>query len=170
MKNTQAFTLIELLVVVLIIGILAAVALPQYQKVVAKARATEALAVISSLKTAVEEHIMATGEFPTSYDVLSVIPPGRLTKYAVENDEVRAKYYRYILVHGRIDVGTLHEDLPAFLYTSSFSFAFIPALSQKGIYCYYIKSDAKASLKDQICRSFTSNPKIDYGGGYAYLL
>ena len=52
MKNKKAFTLIELLVVVLIIGILAAVAVPQYQKAVFKARAAEALSLLSSFQKA----------------------------------------------------------------------------------------------------------------------
>ena len=72
MKNTQAFTLIELLVVVLIIGILAAVALPQYQVTVAKSRLSQAFVIAKAIKDAEEAYYLANGEYTEDLDMLSV--------------------------------------------------------------------------------------------------
>lgn len=60
----KAFTLIELLVVVLIIGILSAIALPQYQKAVEKSRMAEALASLKTWQQALDVYVLANG-FPT---------------------------------------------------------------------------------------------------------
>ncbi len=74
-NNVNGFTLIELLVVVLIIGILAAVALPQYQKAVEKSKATQALTLLKSISQAAEEYYLANGSEFTSFDDLSVDIP-----------------------------------------------------------------------------------------------
>ena len=69
------FTLIELLVVVLIIGILAAIALPQYQKATERAKATEAVVILKSLVQATQYYYLANGTWPTQFSELAVEIP-----------------------------------------------------------------------------------------------
>ena len=67
----KGFTLIDLLVVVLIIGILSAVALPQYTKAVTKARFAEALTLLKTMKTAKDVCFLETGS-SCYFDEMSV--------------------------------------------------------------------------------------------------
>ena len=72
LSNTRGFSLIEMLVVVLIIGILASIAVPQYQKAVDKARFMEALRIANSIKTAEEAFFLAYRTYTTNLNDLDI--------------------------------------------------------------------------------------------------
>ena len=76
LKHTRGFTLRELLVVVLIIAVLAAVALPQYNKAVIKSRIFAYFPVAKSIVAAQRAYFLANGEYADSFDKLDVtLPP-----------------------------------------------------------------------------------------------
>ena len=84
--GVKAFTLIELLVVVLIIGILAAVALPQYQKAVKKARFATLKNITRALANAEELYYLANGEYTVDVEELDVALPGTIKSISKHAD------------------------------------------------------------------------------------
>ena len=92
MKRKQAFTLIELLVVVLIIGILSAIALPQYEKAVEKSKAAQALTMLKSAYQAAVVYYMANGGYPASFEDMGFdIPWTGNKKWAVLDSVIATK-------------------------------------------------------------------------------
>lgn len=142
------FTLIELLVVVLIVGILAAVAVPQYQTAVEKSRAMGLVSLLSALAKAEDAYYLATGAYTADLYSLDIDPPA--------DGRVEGAYIRFSNgnglslssgAQGYLAGGTRHVQLDIFLEHTSIS-------QEPGIYCY---GDVNSDISLKICQSM-GNP------------
>lgn len=88
-RRQLGFTLIELMVVVLIIGILAAVAIPAYQDYVVKSRLVEAAELLSPARKAVSEYYDRWGQFPKNNASAGLPSANALRGRYVDEIEVR---------------------------------------------------------------------------------
>jgi len=71
-NKNSGFTLIELMIVVAIIGILAAIAIPQYQDYIARTQTSEVLGLLGNARTVLENEASQNSTFPTTSELNSV--------------------------------------------------------------------------------------------------
>ncbi len=149
--DITGFTLIELLVVVLIIGILLAVTLPQYQLSVDKARYAAMMAAINAVKQSEELYYLTNGTYTNSFDELYADLPGECTRtfaiYECGSFSLRLESSN-VYVYGRL------TDVPRNSYILYYDH------TGKGKReCYAYPSDG--SRGEKLCASFSKKSPTD---------
>ena len=119
------FTLIELLVVVLIIGILAAIALPQYERAVMRSRVAEILVTMRSVMPAMEEYCLANPDGEMNFSSLSV-------SYETQKQDNTAEFLITASGYGYVIMGTVGRGINCSSYLNNMSgLGFMGALLTK---------------------------------------
>ena len=148
--KSRAFTLIELLVVVLIIGILAAIALPQYRVAVVKTRFVQAMTLGNALYQAQKVYYMANGEYAKQLDDLDIAMPGG------QNNNSPASWYNYDW--GQCSLPNSSDGEIDCVTNDGLTFAAFPKLNAQYCRWYHTDSDTPKSVKEQVCLNVTGSP------------
>ena len=152
LTNKNAFTLIELLVVVLIIGILAAVAVPQYKLAVAKSSYTQAITLGTSLFNAEKVYQLANGTMTPDLDKLDINLPyyDSQTKKAYDSNNKKVACYK----GGDPEIYCRLELFGATVFWWSIA---------ESSLCLFDSAQQEFSFAEKVCKSFcNTEPRIEW--------
>lgn len=164
----KGFTLIELLVVVLIIGILSAVALPQYQRTVDKSRMAELFTMTRALKNAQEIYFMANDEYASRFDQLDItVPEGGTLESNTDgasagNQRISYPNGNVFEVNSRVSAGVRAEN---FKLLDNLVVVHLDHSSSPGVIECVSRSSGRF---DELCRSYQGTRTGNYAGGGVY--
>ena len=154
----RAFTLIELLVVVLIIGILVAVAVPQYQKAVLKSRYATLKSMVDNIVKAEIIFKLANGDYADSFDQLDIEIGGEAAE-GYENKQ-RQFFWGKCVLEGAANY--------AYCKLDDYDIAYIVDFTGKR-FCQVYNNLDNNSLANKVCQSETGQAHFAWQGwSYTY--
>lgn len=108
----KGFTLLEVLIVVIIIGILVAIALPQYTNTLEKSKSAEAAANVGSLRAALDRYWYQNGSITTTISNLDIDDPNNITNklytYTITDDGTTSDTRAYTVTATRTAGGNTY--------------------------------------------------------------
>lgn len=108
----KGFTLLEVLIVVIIIGVLAAIALPQYSATLEKSKSAEAATNVGSIRTALDRYWYQNGSITTTISNLDIDDPNNVTNklytYSITDDGTTATTRVYTVTATRVSGGNTY--------------------------------------------------------------